>query len=166
MKITIILKAELHKIQGESEIQNVQQQNVIGDLFNQIQTRLSIFSDKRQPKPLFPADPVLNQHLRSVEMSQQSRQAPASSPSSNNPESAHEPKGEVGRPRNDHGVPTETRKYPHWWERQPVGFIQTVIKQGMEKTTLTFYTKRKTCQTMIKRTLSKILVFLLGELDN
>ena len=88
----------------------------------QVQSPYSVFSDKR-PKPLFPADPVLNQHLRSVEMSQQSRQAPASS-SSNNPESAHEPKGRAGRPRNDHGVPPETRTDPLWWQSQPVGFIQ------------------------------------------
>ena len=84
----ITFKAELHKIQGESGIQNMQQQIIIDGLLNQIQTPSSIFSGKKA-KPLFPADPVLNQHLRSVEMSQQSRQAPASS--SNNPESAHEP---------------------------------------------------------------------------
>ena len=120
----IMFKAEHHKIQGGSEIQNMQQ-NVIDDLLTQIQTPCSIFSGKK-PKPSFPSsDPVLNEHLRSVEMSQQSRQAPASS--SNNPESAHEPKGKVGRHRNDHGVPTETRKYPLWWESQPVGFIQTQL---------------------------------------
>ena len=58
-------------------------------------------------------------------MSQQSRQAPATS--SNNPESSHEPKGPVGRPRNDHGVPTETRKYTLWWNSQPVGLITTQL---------------------------------------
>ena len=91
----------------------------------QVQSPYSVFSDKR-PKPLFPADPVLNQHLRSVEMSQQSRQAPASS-SSSNPEPAHEPKGKAGRPRNDHGVPTETRTDPLWWESRTVGFITTQL---------------------------------------
>ena len=84
-----------------------------------------MFSDKR-PKPLFPADPVLNQHLRSVEMSQQSRQAPASS-SSSNPESTHEAKGRAGRPRNDHGVSTKTWKDPLWWQSQPIGFITTQL---------------------------------------
>ena len=76
-------KEELHKIQGGSEMQNMQQQHVINDLLTQIQTPCSIFSDKKR-KPLFPSsDPVLDQHLRSVGMSQQSRQAPASSSSSN-----------------------------------------------------------------------------------
>ena len=122
--IKIFLKAELHNNQGESDIQNMQQQNVIDDLLNQIRTPYSICSDKKA-KPPFPADPVLNQHLRSVGMSQQSRQAPASS--SNNTESAHEPKGKAGRPRNDHGVSTETRKDPLWWSAQPAGFIQTQL---------------------------------------
>ena len=114
----IMLKTELHKIQGESEIQNTQQHNVIDDLLTQVQSPYSVLRDKR-PKPLFPADPVLNQHLRSGEMSQQSRQAPTSS-SSNNPESAHEQKRPVGRPCNDHGASTETRKYSLWWQSQPV----------------------------------------------
>ena len=118
-----MFKEGLHKIQGESEIQNMQQQNVIDDILNQLQTPYSILSDKK-PKPLFPADPVLNQHLRSVEMSQQSRQAPTSI---NNPESSHEPKGNAGRPRNVHGVSTETLKDPLWWSAQPAGFIQTQL---------------------------------------
>ena len=103
----------------------MRQQHVIDDLIaqmTQVQSPYSVFSDKR-PKPLFPADPVLTQHLRSIEMSQQSRQAPATS--SNNPESSHEPKGPVGRPRNDHGVPTETRKDPLWSESRTTGFITT-----------------------------------------
>ena len=58
-------------------------------------------------------------------MSQTTRQPPATS--SNNPESSHEPKGPVGRPRNDHGVPTETRKYPLWLEIRPTGFIITQL---------------------------------------
>ena len=64
----IMFRAELHKIQGESGIQNIQQQNVIDDLLTQIQSPYSALSDKR-PEPLFPANPVLNQHLRSAEMS-------------------------------------------------------------------------------------------------
>ena len=73
----------------------MQQQNVINELLTQLQTPSSIFSDKK-PKPVFPfSDPVLEQHLRSVEMSQQSRQAPAYSSSGNNPEPTHEPKGSV-----------------------------------------------------------------------
>ena len=66
------------------------------------------FSNK-SPKTVWPvpANTVLNQHLQSIEMSQKSRQQPASS--SKNPESAHEPKGPVGRPRKDQGVPTETK---------------------------------------------------------
>ena len=79
----MMFKEALHKVQGGSEMQNMQQPNVVDDLLTQVQSPYSISSDK-QPKPSFPADPVLNQHLRSVEMSQQSRQAPTSS--SNNPE--------------------------------------------------------------------------------
>ena len=103
----------------------MQQRDVINDLFAQIQVPPPYsFSDQR-PKPLFPEDPVLTQHLRSAEMSQQSRQALATS--SNNPESSHEPKGPVGRPRHDHGVPTETRKDPLWWESRTTGFITTQL---------------------------------------
>ena len=119
----MMLKAELQRIQGGSARQNMQQQDIIDDLINQF-ARVPppySFSDKR-PKPLFPVveDSVLIQHLRAVEMSQQSRQQPAPH-SSNNPEPAHEPKGTVGRPRKDHGVPTETRTDPLWWNAQPVG---------------------------------------------
>ena len=100
----------------------MQQQQVINDLLLQMQTRDSI----QKPKPLFPQDLVMQQHLRAVEMSQQSRQPPASA-SSNDPESSHEPKGHAGRPRNDHGVPTETRTDPHWWQSRPLGMIQTQL---------------------------------------
>ena len=106
-------------------------------------------------KPLFsPSDPVLDQTFRSVEMSQQSRQAPASSPSSNNPEPTHEPKGPVGRPRNDHGVTTETRTDPLWWQSQPLGFTQTQLSnRGWRKPHFKYFTqKRGTCQTINKRT--------------
>ena len=133
---------ELHKHQGEGEIQNMQQQNVINELLPQLQTRYSISSDK--PKPLFPSsDPVLEQHLRSGGMSQQSRQAPAYSSPSNNPESTHEPNGSVGRPRNDHGVPTATRTHPLWWQSQPVGMIQTQLSnRGWGKPFFNFLSKK------------------------
>ena len=103
-------KSELHKLAGESEGQSTRQQNMIDDLMTQM-TQVPppySFSDKRA-KPLLPvpADSVLTLHLQSLEMSQKSKQKPASS--SNNPESAHEPKGPVGRPRKDQGVPTETK---------------------------------------------------------
>ena len=161
----IMFKAELHKIQGESEIQNIQQQNVIDDLLTQMQSPYSVFSDKR-PKPLFPADPVLNQHLRSVEMSQQSRQAPTPS-SSNNPESAHEQKGPVGRPRNDHGVSTETRKDPLWWNAQPVGFTTTQLSNmGWRKSHFQHVTQKgDPAKRLTKEHYSNELLFLLGELD-
>ena len=85
-----MFKAELHKHAGENDIQITQQQDVIDDLttqITQVQPPYS-FSDKRL-EPLFPAsaDNVLTQHLQSVEMSQESRQQPASS--SNIPEEAH-----------------------------------------------------------------------------
>ena len=142
----MMLKEELYKIQGGSEMQNMNQQQVINDLLTQIQTPSSIFSDKK-PKHLFPSsNPVLDQHLRAVEMSQQSRrQASASSSSSNNPESTHEPKGPVGRPRNDHGIPTGTRTDPHWWQSQPLGMIQTQLSnRGWRKPHFKHYTQKGT----------------------
>ena len=45
-KSTMMFKEELHKIQGEHEMRNMQQQQVINDLLIQIQTPYSIFSDK------------------------------------------------------------------------------------------------------------------------
>ena len=59
-------------------------------------------------------------------MSQQSRQPPASS-SNNDPESSHEPKGPVGRPRTTHGVPTVTQTYTFYWQSQPTEFIRTQL---------------------------------------
>ena len=80
-------------------MQNMQKQQVINDLLHQIQTQVpppySFCGNK--PKPLFPQDPILQQHLRAVEMSQQSRKQHAASSSNNDPESSHEPKGPVGR---------------------------------------------------------------------
>ena len=70
---------------------------------------------------------MLQKDLRAVEMSQQSRQPHAASSSNNDPESPHEPKGPVGRPRNNHGVPTETRNYALYWQSQPTGFIRTQL---------------------------------------
>ena len=43
----IMFTAELHRIQGGSEIQNMQQQNVIDDLLTQVQSPYSVFSDKK-----------------------------------------------------------------------------------------------------------------------
>ena len=103
---TMRFKEELYNIHGEHEMQNMQQQHVINDLLLQMQTPYGPIRSDTKPKPLFPQDPVLQQHLRAVETSQQSRQAPASS-ANNDPESSHEPKGPVGRPRDDLGVPTE-----------------------------------------------------------
>ena len=100
-------------------------------------------------------------------MSQQSRQAPASS--SNNPESSHEPKGPVGTPRNDHWVSTETREDPLWWNAQPVGFITTRlrIKHGMGRTTFsTFHTKRGPRQTINKKHYLKELFSYSANLNN
>ena len=90
---TKMFQEELFKIHGEHDIQSMQSQQVVNDLLRQMRTQVSplyAFSDK--PKPLFPRDPVMQQHLRSVEMSQQSRQADAATSSNNDPESAHEKK--------------------------------------------------------------------------
>ena len=122
----------------------MQQQQVINDLLLQMQTPYGPIRSDTKPKPLFPQDPVLQQHVRAVETSQQSRQAPA--PASNNdPESFHEPKGPVGRPRNDHRVPTETRKDPHWWQSQPLGMIQAQLSnRGWRKPHFKHYTQKGT----------------------
>ena len=136
-------KTELHKIQGGSEIQNMQQQNVTNDLTTHTQVPPPHPLSGERPKPSFPADPVLTQHLRSVEMSQQSRQAPATS--SNVPEPSHEPKGTGGRPRNDHGVPTETRKDTLWWESRTTGFITTQLpNMGWRKPHFQHFTQQGT----------------------
>ena len=64
----------------------------------------------------------MQQHLRAAEMSQQSRKPHAAASSNNDPESSHEPKGPVGRPRNNHGVPTG-----FYWQSQPTEFIGTQL---------------------------------------
>ena len=120
---TIMFIEELYKIHGGHEMQKMQQQRVINDLLLQVQTP---YGPIQKPTPLFPQDPVMQQHLRAVEMAQQSRQPPASAPS-NDPEPSHEPKGLVGRPRSDHGVPTGSRKDPFYWQAQPVEFIRAQL---------------------------------------
>ena len=191
-----MFQEELSKIHGDHDMQNMQTQQVVNDLLRQIQTQVPppYASSDNKPKPLFLQDPIVQQHLRSVGMSQQPRKPNAASSSSNNdpestqelkgtvgrprnhgvptetqkipfigklnqpnslehnyqiedgghlifnqsrqaptsasnndPESPHEPKGPVGRPRNTHGVPTETRKYPFYWQSQPTGFIRTQL---------------------------------------
>ena len=78
-------------------------------------------------------------------MSQQSRQAPAYSSSSDDPESAHEPKGPVGRTRNEHGVPTESRTDPLWWQSRPPEFIRTPLSnRGWRSPHLKHYTQKGT----------------------
>ena len=130
------LEKAFFRIHGETELHNMQQQDIIDHYVNQhihvpppLQPPLP-FTDKKR-KALFPQDPqdsVMQQHLQAVEMSQQSRQPrAASSPSNNAPESTHEKKGPVGRPRNDHGVPTESRKDPFYWQSQPTEFIRTQL---------------------------------------
>ena len=69
----------------------------------------------------FPTFSELEQHLKSVEDSQKARQQRATS--STDPETLHEPKGPVGRPK-QHGTETETRIDPLWWEAQPTGYIR------------------------------------------
>ena len=133
---TKMFQEELFKVHGEHDMQNRQTQQVVNDLLRQIQTQVpppyDAFSDIR-PKPLFPQDPqdpqdpVMQKHLRAAEMSQQPRKPNAASASSNNdPEPIHELKGNVGRPRN-HGIPTETRTDPFYWEPKPTEFIRAQL---------------------------------------
>ena len=100
-------------------------------------------------------------------MPKQSRQQPVSS-SSNNPESAHEPKGPVGRPRKDHGVPTETRKDPLWWNAQPIGLITTQLSHmGWRGPHFQHFTQQGTpSKRLTKEHYLKEPFFLLGEPDN
>ena len=150
---TMMFKEELHNIHGERGVQHMQQQQVINDLLLQMQAPYGPIRSDTQPKPLFPQDPVLQQHVRAVETSQQSRQAPASS-SNNDPESSHEPKGPVGRPRNDHGVPTETRKGPFYLQSQPLELIRTQLSnRGWGTLHFKHYTQKGTCKTINKITL-------------
>ena len=154
-------RAELHKIAGGNERQSTQQQNIIDDLMTQMSQVPPpyTFSGKR-PKPLspVPADSLLIQHPQSIEMSQTSKQKPASS--SNNPESAHEAKEPIGRPRKDHGVPTKTRTYSLWWSAQPVGMITTQLSNmGWREPHFQHFTPtRDTEQTINKKTLFKTFV--------
>ena len=121
------------------------------------------FSDKK-PKPLFPQDPVLQQRLRAVEMSQQSRQTSTSS-SNNDPDSSHEPKGTAGRPRSTHGVPTETRKYPFYWQSQPTEFTRTQLSnRGWRTPHFQHLTHKGTiAKRLTKEHYLKELVHLLGD---
>ena len=76
---------------GEKDIQITKLQNIIGDLiYDKVPPPYSYNEARHSP---FHTDTVLNQHLQSVGLSQRSRQQHASS--SNNPESAHEPKGSL-----------------------------------------------------------------------
>ena len=119
-------KEDLFRIHGKTELHNMQQQGIIDSLL-QIQEPCGPMRSDPKPKPLFPQDPqdsVTQQHLRAVEVSQQSRKPRGASSSNNEPESIHEKKGLVGRPRNDHGVPTETRTDPLYWQSQPIEFLE------------------------------------------
>ena len=110
-----MFKEDPFRIHGETAIHNMQQQDII-DLLFQLQTPYGPIRSDTKPKPLFPQapqDPIMQQHLRAVGMSQQSRKPNATSSPNNDPESTHELKGNVGRPRN-HGVPTESRKDPFY----------------------------------------------------
>ena len=106
----------------------------------------------------------MEQHLRSVEVSQQSRQAPAYSSSTNNPESTHEPKGHVGRPRDDHGVPTETRTDPLWWQSQPLGMIQTQLSnRGWRTPHFKHFTQKGTpAKRLTKNIFQKCILLIRG----
>ena len=63
------LKKAFFRIHGEAAVHNMQQQDII-DLLLQLQTPYGPIRSDTKPKPLFPQDPVLQQHLRAVETSQ------------------------------------------------------------------------------------------------
>ena len=131
---SLMFKGELHKTHGESEMQNMQQQNVINDLLTQIQTPDSIFRFYICHS-IYPDSTQLNTIKTSTCLFT----------FINNPDSSHEPKGPVGRPRNDHGVPTETRTDPSWWQSQPLGMIQTQLSnRGWRKPHFKHFTQKGT----------------------
>ena len=168
---TGMFRESLFRIHGETAVHNMQQQDIIDYYVNQfvhVPPPLPppySFRDKK-PKPLFPQDPVLQQHLRAVEMSQQSRQAPTSA-SNNDPEPSHEPKGSAGRPRNTHGVPTETRKDPFYWQSQPTEFIRTQLSnRGWRTPHVQHLTQKRTIAKRLTREhYLKELFHLLGDID-
>ena len=136
--------------------------NVIGDLIHTNMPPPYLYNEPRQTP--FHTDTVLNQHVQSVEMSQRSRQQPATS--SNNPESAHEPKGPAGRPR-DHGVPTETRTDPLWWNSQPTGLITTQLSNMVWRTPHSEHVSKHGARAkrLSREHYLNELYFLLGELS-
>ena len=158
----MMLKTDFHEMSGEKDVQITKLQNVIDDLIYHKIPPPYLYNEARQPP--FYTDTVLNQHLQSVEMSQRSKQQHASS--SNNPESAHEPKGPAGRPRN-HGVPTETRKDPLWWESQNTGFVTAQLSSmGCRVPHFEHFTKQGArAKRLPREQYLKELYSLLGKLD-
>ena len=159
---TKMFQEDLFNSHGEHDMQKRHTYQVVNDLLRQIQTQPPppyAFSGNK-PKPLFPQepqepqDPIMQQHLRAVEMSQQSRKPNAAPPRSNNdPESTHELKGNAGRPRN-HGVPTETRTDPYYWQAQPTEFIRAQLSnRGWRTPHFQHLTAKGNCKTINKRTL-------------
>ena len=108
----------------------------------------------------------MQQHLQAVEMSQQSRQPRDASSSNNDPESTHELKGNVGRPRN-HGVPTESRKDPFYWQAQPVEFIRAQLSnRGWRVPRFQHLTQKgATANISTREHYLKELFHLLGDID-
>ena len=164
-----MFKEDLFRIHGENELHNIQQQGIIDSLL-QIQSPYGPMRSEPKPKPLFPQDPqdsVMQQHLRAVEMTQQSRKPRGASSSSNEPESTHEKKGPVGRPRNVHGVPTENRTDPLYWQSQPIEFIRTQLSnRGWRVPHYQHLTTKGTiAKRLTKEHYLKELFYLLGDID-
>ena len=162
------LKKIFFRVQGETAVHNVQQQDLI-DLLLQSQTPYGPTRSDTKSKPLFPQAPqdsIMQQHLRAVEMSQQSRKPDSASSSNNDPESTHELKGNVGRPR-DHGVPTESRKDPFHWESKPTDFIRAQLSnRGWKAPHFQYLTQRGTIAKRLPREhYLKELFPLLGDID-
>ena len=164
-----MFKEDLFRIHGENELHNIQQQGIIDSLL-QIQSPYGPMRSEPKPKPLFPQDPqdsVMQQHLRAVEMTQQSRKPRGASSSNNEPESTHEKKGPVGRPRNVHGVPTENRTDPLYWQSQPIEFIRTQLSnRGWRVPHYQHLTTKGTiAKRLTKEHYLKELFYLLGDID-
>ena len=89
---------------------------------------------------------ILEQHFTTVEHNQRARTQQSASSSSAAPKTEEQKNWltqywEFQMPRPQHGIPTESRTDPHWWERQPADFIKAqVSNMGWRKPALKHFT--------------------------
>ena len=76
-------------------------------------------------------------------------------------------KGSAGRPRNNHGVPTETRTDPFYWQSQPTEFIRTQLSNRGWRTPhfQHLIQKRTVVKRLTREHYLKELFHLIGDID-